>query len=417
MDNFFRLSAFALIAVCALLAPADALADDEYFPTRQAASAACQADLAAAKALGSGGGYPQYHAAANNDYACITYGISPDGQTGRYLCRVGVKTSPTAGTVYGCSMTGGAQQTEYYWLADIPCDGLNDDPETAPGSRLCVAEACVPSCKGGCELDIVGNPLETVPGRVQGQPVVYYRFDQTYTGETCTPGEPAEDDFSEQDEGKQCVPSLGICVTEDGENEYCTFNPDGTPSACVPAVDYDNDGTPDEEDTQPGDPENGADDGEGDEGDNAASGGGTCGAAPACSGDGIACAILYQTWATRCAVVNLDLDGGAPGGEEGGGVDTAGMGDANDFGDAGVSAADAWRPGVGEEGGPSGVTDFDTTGWLGGSRSCPVFPVVDVLGVSIDFNFEDLCWFMGIGAQLVLVFAALSSIKIVSRVI
>lgn len=414
MDNFFRLM---LLGALSLLWLSPAQAASGTFATRQLASAACQSDMSAANAAWAGPDYP-YKQADVADRACVHVVTSAESGTGYYLCGFNVRFGPYSAYMNGCHLGSGQQMSSYSYLSDVSCDSLNDNPETAPGSRLCVAEACVSSCKGGCELDIVGDPLETVPGRVQGQPVVYYRFDQSYTGDTCTEGAPPDDDFSEQDEGKQCVPSLGVCVTADGENEYCTFNPDGTPSACVPAVDYDNDGTPDEEDTQPGDPENGADDGEGDEGDNAASGGGTCGAAPSCSGDGIACAILYQTWATRCAVVNLDLDGdgGSPGGEDGG-VDTTGMGDANDFGDSGVTAANAWRPGVGEEGGPSGVSDFDTTGWLGGSRSCPVFPVVDVLGVSIDFNFEDLCWFMGIGAQLVLVFAALSSIKIVSRVI
>lgn len=415
MDNFFlRLIALVALSLC-WLSPAQAASGT--FATRQMASSACQADLAGSLSAYAGPAYPLY-VPDPGDKKCVQVITNQQAGTGYYVCRLWVKEHMYSSGFYGCHQNSGQQESYYVYQSDVQCDALNDNPETAPGSRLCVAESCVPSCKGGCELDIVGDPLETVAGRVQGQPVVYYRFDQSYTGDTCTEGAPPEDDFSEQDEGKQCVPSLGVCVTADGENEYCTFNPDGTPSACVPAVDYDEDGTPDEEDTQPGDPDNGADDGEGDEGDNAASGGGTCGAAPSCSGDGIACAILYQTWATRCAVVNLDLDsGGGPPGEDEGGVDTTGMGDANDFGDAGVSAADAWRPGVGEEGGPPGVGDFDTTGWLGGARSCPVFPVVDVLGVSIDFNFEDLCWFMGIGAQLVLVFAALSSIKIVSRVI
>ncbi|MCC8582203.1 hypothetical protein LN482_01655, partial [Xanthomonas euvesicatoria pv. euvesicatoria] len=55
-------------------------------------------------------------------------------------------------------------------------------------------------------------------------------------------------------------------------------------------------------DTAPDDADNGADGGTGNETDNTASGGGTCDAAPACSGDGIACNSLYQQWRTRCAV-------------------------------------------------------------------------------------------------------------------
>lgn len=291
------------------------------------------------------------------------------------------------------------------------CENRNNDPEQAPGTRLALADAPTSRCVGGCALD-VQEPLETVPGRVQGQPVVFYRWTQSYTGETCDGTTPAEEtDFSETEDERQCIPSQGICLDENDNQEYCTFNPDGTPSTCVPATDYDNDGTPDVDDPYPDDTDNGDDSGEGDEKDNSASGGATCGGAPACSGDGIACAILFQTWKTRCAVENLDGDGGVPGGEEGG-VDLTGMGNANDFGDAGVTADDAWRPeGEGDE------PELDTAGWLGGSRACPSLPVVEAMGVTLDFNNPDLCSFMSIGANLILVFAALASIRIYSRAI
>lgn len=300
-----------------------------------------------------------------------------------------------------------------YIAGDPPpdCESRNTDPEQAPGSRLSLAEDVGTRCVAGCALEPV-DMIETVQGRVQGQPAVFYRYTQTYSGELCEDDTPPEEtDFSPDpaDPDRVCNPQAGVCVTGD-DTEYCTFNLDGTPSACVPATDYDEDGTPDEDDPYPDDQQNGDDEGEGNETDNSASGGGTCGAAPACSGDGIACAILFQTWKTRCAVEKLDASGGVPGGEDGG-VDTTGMGNANDFGHAGVTAADAWRP-EGEGTAPQ----FDMGGWLGGSRSCPSLPVIDVMGVTLDFNNADLCWFMAIGGQLVLVFAALACIRIYGRV-
>lgn len=79
--------------------------------------------------------------------------------------------------------------------------------------------------------------------------------------------------------------------------------------------DTDGDGIGDNSDIDPDDPDNGKDDGEGNESDNTAAGGGTCSQPPSCSGDGIACNTLYQNWKTRCATESLkDLLSGTPGG-------------------------------------------------------------------------------------------------------
>ncbi|MBD9377930.1 hypothetical protein IB228_11185 [Pseudoxanthomonas sp. PXM04] len=69
--------------------------------------------------------------------------------------------------------------------------------------------------------------------------------------------------------------------------------------------DTDGDGIGDNADTAPEDPTNGEDEGQGDETDNTAGGGGDCKAPPTCKGDGIACNTNFQMWKTRCAVENM----------------------------------------------------------------------------------------------------------------
>lgn len=279
--------------------------------------------------------------------------------------------------------------------------------------------------------------------------VYTYGAQHTFTGSACPTGEEPDQDVVDtppDPDGWRCDPATGTCLDPENNPNTCTFNPDGSRSACVrtpPAPDpTDPPPTPDPDPTDPNDNRN-------------ASGGGSCNAAPACGGDPIDCAQLWQQWKTRCAIevpenatgrscsngvaTSLNCSNMDParclelqvateaacslakiaandgeGGDDGG-VDTDGMGDPNDFGDSGISAADAWMP-DGEGPGGNGSSSFDTSGFLSG-RSCPVMPVVDVMGTTIDFNFPQLCWFMGIGANLVLLFAALASIKIVSRVI
>lgn len=309
-----------------------------------------------------------------------------------------------------------------YYFSELAqsCDERNDDPATAPGSGLYLDSQVDSKCVAGCVLDIVGDPLEVVQGRVAGQPANFYRFAREYTGETCEGDSPPdESEFTPTEDGPECNFDAGVCVTPDGDTEYCTFNPDGSPSTCIPAVDYDNDGIADDDDSDPGTPQDGEDDGSGDETDNSASGGASCSTAPSCTGDGIACMTLYQQWKTRCAVENLKITVTLPGvSNEFQEIQAGDLGDASDYGDAGVTADQAWRPEG--EGGSGESPIFDDSGWLS-SRACPVIPVVNtaIMGtaISIDFNNEDLCWFLSLGAQLVLVFAALQSIRIYSRVI
>lgn len=335
---------------------------------------------------------------------------------GRWECRRSNGTNMKV----GCGSSPGHA---YWWVgpSSQECEARNTDPAQTPGPGLYLDSQVGDRCIGGCILTIVGNPIEVVQGRVQGQPANFYRFAREYSGETCDGTEPPSDtELIPTDEGPECNASLGVCVTPDGRTDYCTFNPDGTPSSCVPAEDFDNDGILDEDDPDPSDPQDSNDSGEGDEKDNVASGGASCRTAPSCTGDGIACAQLYQQWKTRCAIealeiaVNVDIPPGEY--QE---IQAGDLGDPNDFGDAGITAADAWRP-EGSNGGTGNGPPLDTSGWLS-SRSCPVIPAVttSIMGnsVTLDFNHPDLCWWLSIGAQLVLVFAALASIRIYAQVI
>lgn len=352
--------------------------------------------------------------------------------------------------LYNCP-TGALPNTAWWRDGPAPneCDARNSDPEQAPGTRLSLAQNSGPKCVGGCTLDVVGDPLETVPGRVQGQPVVYYRWNQEYTGETCDgdpdPGDNSNDlDPTETPDGeKQCNPSLGVCVDENGNNEYCTFNPDGTPSTCVPAVDYDNDGVNDDDDTQPGDPNNGADDGEGNEGDNSASGGAKCphdgGGPPACKGDAIQCNLLLQQYLSRCSAEK------AATGKVAGGIactseeplTCTNLSPAECWAKAmqkkaacaadGIAQALTGEPGEElpdadpstawvDEAGEGGDIELDMGGWLG-ARTCPVLPSFSVMGKTISFDSlrADMCAFFSVGGMLVLLFAAFSAAKILGE--
>lgn len=384
--------ALFLLSVMAMLAPGHVLA-----VTRSEALAICETS----RAFITNTVAPPYEGAMTVR-ACLDIPDPVVPNAGKWRCSYDV-AAPYNVSDAGC---GDAYNPPAYTFVaydepDIQCDTLNDNPETAPGTRLCMALDCVPRCIGGCSLDITGDPLATLPGRVEGQPVVYYKFAQSYTGETCDAEPPPPDDFIEQDDGKECVPELGICVANDGTNEYCTFNPDGTPNACVPAVDYDGDGIPDESDAAPGDPTNGADEGEGDESDNAASGGGTCQAAPTCTGDGIACATLYQQWKTRCAIEALARDG-IPGGT---GDDETGTFDPNTAAAQGSdphpSLSDVIETGDGAE----MVASLDDSGF-GLGRSCPALalPTFELGGVAMAPPWETLCtWLSLLASMIVLV--------------
>lgn len=347
--------------------------------------------------------------------------------------------------------SGGANPNRNWWwlkgATPSECEARQNDPNQAPGPGLYLDADVGPKCVAGCELIPVGDPLEVKQGRVQGQPANFYRFAREYSGATCTNDPEQEDpsEFTEEPDGKECNVSAGVCITPDGDQEYCSFNPDGTPSVCVPAVDYDNDGVDDDDDTQPGDPDNGADDGEGNESDNTSSGGAKCphqgGSPPTCKGDGIQCNILIQQYLNRCLAEKV-AEGKVSGGiacttseplvctnlspaecfakaqakktacaAEGLAAEFAGDGSLPDEGPA-VDPATAWI----DTGSEDGSVELDMGGWLS-SRSCPVLPSFVVMGQTISFSSiqSDMCNFFAVGGMLVLLLAAFQAARILGE--
>lgn len=132
---------------------------------------------------------------------------------------------------------------------------------------------------------------------------------------------------------------------------------------------------------------------EGNNGGNAG-GGGTCAAAPFCSGDVIACAALNQTWRTRCGVEKLTSAI----------TNTDGLPTEGDIGITDPSE-------VISEGGDLGSM-LDTSSWLSGS--CPLFPVYEVMGVRIDLNNGAWCTTLNWLGYLVFAGATITSAKILA---
>lgn len=128
-----------------------------------------------------------------------------------------------------------------------------------------------------------------------------------------------------------------------------------------------------------------------DEAPGTASGGATCGAPPACSGDAILCAINEQTWRARCAT---DDDTTAP-----------------LVGDGGT---DEPASGVIEDGTEVGAEGLDNSGF-GWVRACPASTDFQVFGQSYNFDSQGvLCNWLQIGGALMLLFGALAAFRILA---
>lgn len=121
---------------------------------------------------------------------------------------------------------------------------------------------------------------------------------------------------------------------------------------------------------------------------------GSCAAAPMCSGDEIDCSVVYQTWATRCALRGdedppyIDLDSDPF--DSIGGVDTL-FEEGED---------DEWSP-----------IRLDQSGFLG-TAACPTLDPIDVFGhiVTIPPVWCDLDWIRWV----VLVLALIISLRIIA---
>lgn len=198
-------------------------------------------------------------------------------------------------------------------------------------------------------------------------------------------------------------------------------------------------------------------DGDDDEGEpGTVSGGGKCphdgGELPSCTGDisAVECAQLVQTYLTRCAAEKLSA------GQITGGIacssveplvctnmspqqcwlaaqakrqacnlerigDAFGEAEEGQQGDEEIDVAQAWVDGNfgnGEDGNGSGNGDgdIDSGGWIS-SRSCPVIPSVSVFGTTLSFDISEFCWFLEIGAGLVLMFAAIACARIIGEAV
>lgn len=171
-----------------------------------------------------------------------------------------------AGGGGGCVSAGGAGN--YYWDGATTCASKPDQYSWSPPGGIAGGNVCYQGCTYTYVLDAsAGNFFAP-------------------TGTTCTSTDAPEPKIDTDGDG---VP--------DDEDAF--------PNDPNESQDTDGDGIGDNADTAPDDPTNGDDDGEGNESDNSAGGGGTCDAPPSCEGDGIACNTNFQAWKTRCAVEGL----------------------------------------------------------------------------------------------------------------
>jgi hypothetical protein len=171
---------------------------------------------------------------------------------------------------------------------DIPtCADLSAPVQSSNGSWRCLTSG---------ELDI--NPNHNNPNNnpavdpddLDGDGI-HNADDDSPNGGTFVPGRPPSD-----------IDGDGIPDLEDGDMDGDGVN-NGSDD------DSDGDGILNEDDPTPdGDLDGGTDDevvDEEEESENEVSGGGSCDAAPTCSGDEAACAVVLQSWETRCAVDEL----------------------------------------------------------------------------------------------------------------
>lgn len=322
-DSLFGLSAFSLLLVLFLASISSALAQvpghtaPPYYADQGAAFAACYADREA----------KAYQYFPGQQGPCQEEGIvnhiGHNDRTVRWRITYSTMNAIFQGS-YPEGVTCDTRPSRSDWFAD-------DDPLTSDDV-----------CDNGCYMELV-----FVVGGGTGQ------NSWSPTGATCTTTDaPAP------------IP--------DTDGDGVPDDDDAFPDDPSESSDSDGDGQGDNSDFAPDDPTNGDDDGNGNESDNSASGGGTCAAPPACAGDGIACATLYQQWQTRCAIERLSEE--LASGNGGTGQEPGDDDETTDWG-----AGDGSKPSWQEVNVNS--TMFDTSGFMGGG-SCPTWGPVEILGVS-----------------------------------
>lgn len=195
----------------------------------------------------------------------------------------------------------------------------------------------------------------------------------------------------------------------DADGDGVGDNGDALPNNPNETEDSDDDGVGDNGDIDDEDPNNGQDSGVGNETDNASSGGGDCATPPESTGDAILAAIAYQTWATRCAVKELDDSSSGGNGNEqpewtkvngmtGDGTQGASAGDTNIFSEIGIDFNQI----------------IDRGGFL--SHSCPQLPMLD-LGTFGTYtpDSENWCRLIEMLASLNVFMAGIAAARILMR--
>lgn len=230
----------------------------------------------------------------------------PDAKAGRDGCNVGDNCDQ--GAAYAACMT----------HAQSILSGPYDRPDCASWqsapywARACRSDG-LPGCSAGSDAyyywhadsTCLTRPEQTA-WQASSQQVcfngcVYHLYEDPGTGQsyysTFKAGAPTS--------GGVCQVSDFPPPEIDTDGDGVPDDEDAFPNDPTESADSDGDGIGDNADTAPDDPTNGGDDGEGNESDNSAGGGGTCDAPPSCEGDGIACNTNFQAWKTRCAVEGL----------------------------------------------------------------------------------------------------------------
>lgn len=156
--------------------------------------------------------------------------------------------------------------------------------------------------------------------------------------------------------------------------------------------------------------------------------GGTCDSMPICTGpncNAMEHAQLIMMWRTSCktdAVATALAQSSGNGDDDqtsvpyDPGLDAEGVVDAYaGTGEPGDAFTDQSANNGGAGGAPGGTGELDTSGF-GWSSSCPNLPSINVLGTTLDFNSAGnvLCPWFQLGGQIVLILAALVSLRILS---
>ena len=419
--NLFLLVACALLAV--LVMPNEAYAQQV---TKNQALASCEASRAYAA-----GPVAQYNASGISSTVkpCRDVPSATTPGSGEWHCEY-----TFSGGTYGCDNWYPSAKTVHPYAITQQCNNLQPFSYSFTSPNSAYSPPPATSCLEGCEYKATetGSCIGGASGYGNSPDATCSIFGTANpTGNTCTGNDPKPDDESENKDGWKCDPTTGICLDPDGKPNYCTFNPDGSRSNCVGKApnlpgggDADGDGIPDADDTDSTDPDNGKDDGGGDEKDNQASGGATCSSAPSCSGDGIACNTLFQQWKTRCAAestasklrdgINVTTTGGDPDGDGDDPFDKAGERAAIDSASAGLAANneglgstsvnDAWVDG--------GTGSVSTT-MFGTGGGCPAFPQVMIGPVAFQ-RPAAFCSYVALIRALVLALGFIWAVQIVS---